>query len=64
MSRAFLWRDRQVKIQPHYQENKLWVWVTIDGQKIGCYNNFEEALNAVRTIVMGSVDLIRTPPFN
>ncbi len=52
MARAFVWRNRQVEIQTHYQECGVRIAVKIDGQEIGLYNHFEEALTAIRNVVV------------
>ncbi len=54
MAKAFLWRNRQVEIQTHYQAHGVCVSVKIDGQELGHYDHFEQALAAIRTVVMGA----------
>jgi hypothetical protein len=54
MARAFLWRNRRVEIQTHYQEHGVCVSVRIDGQEMGSYEHFEQALAAIRTVVIGN----------
>ncbi|MFQ3678904.1 MAG: hypothetical protein SNJ60_00115 [Pseudanabaenaceae cyanobacterium] len=65
MARAFLWRNRLVEIQTHYHDYRVSVSVKIDEQEIGSYDHFEEAMSAVRAMVLGndaSPPLVETSP--
>ncbi|NJK60303.1 MAG: hypothetical protein HC918_08780 [Oscillatoriales cyanobacterium SM2_1_8] len=52
MARTFLWRDRKVEIQTHYHDHGLCVLALVDDTAIGCYPHFEQALAAIRAVVI------------
>ncbi|MGQ9866219.1 MAG: hypothetical protein ACUVSQ_08045 [Pseudanabaenaceae cyanobacterium] len=57
MARAFWWRNRQVEIQTDYHEHGVCVSVRIEGQDVGCYDHFEQALAAIRRVVIGNAPI-------
>ncbi len=63
MTRAFWWRNRRVEIQTDYHAHGVRVLVKIDGQEIGQYNHFEEALAAIQNVVVRHAPQPSSPGF-